>query len=147
MAAVIPAAIQAVGAIFTGNSQAAQYDAQKDTAMVNARLARQQASAAEDAQRRRMALQLGEARASAATSGFDPSSGSIVKLQEKSAGEMELDALTTRYEGTLKAISFDNEARRYKAARSAARTSGYLSAAASLAGPANSYANATKIGG
>ena len=140
----IAAGVAATGAIYQGNASAAELEAQADTAKINARLTRQKTDAAEEAQRRRMALARGEQRAAAAESGFDPSSGSLAELQVKSAGEMELDALTARYEGTLKSISFENEAKQLRASASGARTGGYLTAAATLlsagmSGGAESY--------
>ena len=135
-APIVAAGVAAVSAIYQGNSQAAELESQADTAKVNARITRQKTDAAEEAQRRRMALERGNQRAAAAESGFDPSSGSLADLQVKSAGEMELDALTQRYEGTLKSISFENEAKQLRASASSARTTGYLTAAATLIGAA-----------
>jgi hypothetical protein len=57
--------------------------------------------------RARSAQQLGEQRAAAAQSGFDPNSGTLATLQEQSAGNAELDALTERYKGELNAWQQD----------------------------------------
>lgn len=83
--------------------QASQYDQQ-------ANVARMQSSANEDTLRRRMSANLGEMRATAAESGFDPSAGSLRDIQVRSAGEMELDVLTERYKRELQAIGLQNEA-------------------------------------
>lgn len=72
----------------------------------------QVADAKEESIRRSTSQALGEQRAAAAQSGFDPSSGSIVKLQQQSAGEAELDALTARYEGQLNAWKMDESIQR-----------------------------------
>jgi hypothetical protein len=70
------------------------------------------ASANEDRIRRANARRLGEQRAAAAQSGFDPNSGSIAQLQGESAGEGELDALTERYKGDLNAWRMDEQTSR-----------------------------------
>jgi hypothetical protein len=148
------AVVSAVGTVYSSNAQAAEMESQANTADANAKLERQKTNAAEEAQRRRMALIRGKERAAAAESGFDPNSGSLALLQIKSAGEMELDALTKRYEGTLKSITYENEASQLRAEAKGTRRSGYVSAAATIIGGAygGSYGSAamgaaTKIGG
>lgn len=130
-------AMQAVGSIFSGNAEAAQYSAAAKNADINARTAYQQAGAREEMQRRENAQRLGDQRAIVAQSGFDPSTGSILTLQGNSAANAELEALTTRYEGQLQALSFTNQAANYRASASSARTTGYLNAAGALLGGAS----------
>lgn len=125
-------AVSAVSSIAQGQAAGAQANAAAANAADNARTARLQANAQEEIQRRQNALRMGEIRASAAESGFDPSSGSLLALQTKSAAEMELDALTTRYEGELQSISFQNQAASYRAEGKAARRTGYLNAFGTL---------------
>ena len=84
-------------------AQARQYDDQ-------AAVSRQQSSANEDTMRRKTALQMGDLRGAAAESGFDPSSGSLLDMQARSAGELELDVLTERYKRELQSIGYSNEA-------------------------------------
>jgi hypothetical protein len=140
------AVVSAVATVYSSNAQSAELESQANTADANAKLERQKTNAAEEAQRRRMALLRGKERAAAAESGFDPSSGSLALMQIKSAGEMELDALTKRYEGTLKSMSYENEAASLKAQASSSRRSGYVSAAATLIGGAgSSYFSGTKV--
>lgn len=75
-------------------------------------------AANEDRIRRANAIALGRQRAAAAQSGFDPSSGSMAKLQSQSAGQAELEALTERYKGDLNAWQQDEirnkEAEKFK---------------------------------
>lgn len=73
------------------------------------------ADANEERIRARGAQTLGEQRAAAAQSGFDPNGGSLVTLQEQSAGNVELDALTERYKGQLNAWQQDLTIERGKA--------------------------------
>lgn len=118
------AAVAAVS-YMKAQSGAHGYGVQKDQAKANARYSRQQGAAAEDTQRRQNALKLGEQRAAAAQSGFDSSSGSMATLQGQSAGELELDALTTRYNALMKTIGYENQAAVFKVNESQARTSAY----------------------
>jgi hypothetical protein len=87
------AAVKVASVISQANGQAASAGAAKDQARVNSRTALEQGNAPEEIQRRQNALKLGEQRAAAAESGFDPSSGSLATLQSQSAGELELDSL------------------------------------------------------
>lgn len=145
--AAVSTAVGALGAIYQGNAAAAQANAQAANAEQNARNVRLQANAEEETTRRRNALQMGNVRATAIESGFDPNSGSLASLQIKNAQEMELDALTNRYNANLQAISLDNEAATRRSQAKAARTSGYLNAFGTLAQGAASYSSALKIGG
>lgn len=139
-------AVGVVGQIYQGYAQAAQYKSAANLAETNARLTRQQTNAAEEAQRRQNALRMGEVRASAAESGFDPSAGSLLNLQTKTAAELELDALTNRYRGELEAIGLQNEAKQLRANARAARTSGFLNAAGTVFSSTMRYGGATRIG-
>lgn len=130
---MIPYAVAAVAQSAMGEMQGSAANVQGDIAFGNAQATRQQGSAREDMQRRQNAMRMGDLRARSAESGFDPSSGSLATLQTKSAAEMELDALTTRYESDLRALSFENEGRAQRYNARVARRSGYLSAAATLA--------------
>jgi hypothetical protein len=150
----LPFAVQAVGQVFAGNSQAAAAEGQANIADQNARTARLQANAREESLRRKSSLQLGEQRAAAAQSGFDSSTGSFAQLQGESASNAELDALTTRYEGQLQSLSFQNEAAGLRSNASTARKQGYLNAFGSLTqgstkyggGPSFNYNNVPGIG-
>lgn len=131
--------MQLIPAIFAGNAEAAALEGQANVARMNARIASQQGGAREDQQRRENALRLGEQRAAMAQSGFDPSSGSALTLQGQSAANAELDALTTRYESQLQALSFNTQAANLKRQAKSARTTGYLNAAGELLKAGASY--------
>ena len=137
--------IQALGAIYEGNTAAAQSTAAANWAAANAHNTRLQTDAREEMQRRRNAMLLGELRASSAQTGFDPSSGTLAGLQSHSAAQLELDALTERYNGELQAISLDNEAATYRNRASAQRKTGYLTAAGSVLNAAVNYYGAPKL--
>lgn len=134
MAAVvpfIPMALNVVSTIAGGAQKAGKYDDLRRQAEENASITRRQYDAAEETQRRRMAVELGNQRAAAAESGFTMG-GSMGVLLAKNAGEMELDVLTQRYEGMLKALSFDREAAKYEASAKSARRGALFSSASSL---------------
>lgn len=141
----VGATVSAVSAISQGQAQAASAKAQARQAEMNARITRQQASVREDVQRSQMRQELGNQRAAAAQSGFDPNTGSLLELQGDNAGAMEFDALSTRYEGALQALNFDNQARVYRAEASNAKRQGYLNAAGSLFGLLGKYGGGGRI--
>jgi len=91
-------------------------------------------------------MQLGTLRANAAQTGFDPSGPSLAGLQSRTAAQLELDALTGRYDGELQAISFDNEATSLRNRAKAQKRTGYMTAAGSLFNSAGNYFGAPRIG-
>lgn len=80
--------------------QAADYNAEIQAQ--NARVARQQAGAREEAQRRQARQVLGEQRAALSQAGIGLG-GSAADVYGQSAANAELDALNIRYEGELDA--------------------------------------------
>lgn len=142
----VGATVGAVGALSQGQAASASAKAQARQAEANARITRQQASVKEDAQRLQMRQELGSQRASAVQSGFDPNTGSLLELQGDNAGAMEFDVLSTRYEGALQALNFDNQAKMHRAEASNAKRQGYLNAAGSLFGSLGKYGGGGRIG-
>jgi hypothetical protein len=141
-------AISAAGAVYQAEQQSKAMNAQAKQSELNAITARQQGNAAEEAQRRKNAQLMGMQRAAAAESGFDPNTGSLATLQIKSAGETELDALTARYQGTIQGMGLDQQATSLRSQARNTRTSGYLSAAGTLAQAGGSYyGGATRLNG
>jgi hypothetical protein len=143
----VAAAVAAIGQMTQGEGQGRAMNIQGDLAQANATNTRATTYANEDTQRRQNTMRMGEVRASAAQSGFDASTGSLATLQTKSAGELELDALTNRYKGQLQAMSFDNEAASLRYGAKAARRQGYLNAAGVLTASAGQAFGAPRIGG
>lgn len=157
MAAVIPflatygtliaGGVAAGSAIYQGAQQkeAADYQAKVDD--INATKALQEGSAAEAAVRRRNALAMGEVRAAASDTGFSPGKGSLLNLQTKTAGELELDALNARYRGQMEAVGYQTNAGIARQSGRNARTSGFLNAAGYLAQTGSRYDRGTRIAG
>jgi hypothetical protein len=133
-------ALSAATAGASAYSQSQQAEAEADLDEANAKAAAQQASAAEDLQRRRGRQILARQRASIAESGIG-FGGSSERLQQDSAVQAELDALTVRYEGRMRSLGFGNDARYARSRASNARAGGYLSVAGELlGGAADAYA-------
>lgn len=131
-------AMQAIGAIQQGNS--AQAAANYNAAILdqNATVERQQAGAREDAKRREARMILGSQRAAFAQSGGGMG-GSAADVMQESAINAELDALTLRYEGDLRARGMNAEAAGERFAGAQAQRQGYFSAAGSILGGAARY--------
>ena len=140
------AAMTAMGKIYEGNAAAAQSQAAANNAAQNANAVRLAGNAREEAQRRANAMHLGELRANSAQTGFDPSGGSLASLQSRSAAQLELDALTTRYDTELQSISLDNEAQSYRNQAKAQRRSGALGAVGSAISSVGSYFGGNAMG-
>lgn len=132
----IPAALAAVGSIYQGQVAGEEARAAATNASNTADLARRQAAIREERIRQANALRLGEQRASAAQSGFDPNTGSLLLLQGDSASEAEYEALNARYEGVLQSLSLENEASMHRARGKSARRTGYLNASGVVLGAA-----------
>jgi len=92
--------MQMAGGLFDSAAETADARASKAQGYVVA-------NANEERIRQRSSQELGAQRAAAAESGFDPNSGSLAALQQQSAGNAELDALTERYKGQLNAWQQD----------------------------------------
>lgn len=159
---VVAAATQAVGALASGNSKAAQYDAQAQAAAWNASMQREQASvvaqqtsAREDLQRKQARQVLGRQIAAGAESGVNTTSGSAADVFRSSLYDAEMDALNIRYEGELNRVGLltqanlsDWEGQVAKANSKSAVRSGYLNAASSLASAAaGAYAPKAPVAG
>lgn len=144
----IAAAASGVKAI--GQLQAA--DAQSQAARYNAKLANQQAEverqqtlAREEAQRRQAAQILGQQRAAFAQSGGGMG-GSAADVMQQSTALAELDALTIRYEGDLRARGFDTQAEQERFAARTAKKQGYYQAAGTILGGTADYMTLKKQG-
>ncbi|MCP1404424.1 virion core protein, T7 gp14 family [Achromobacter insolitus] len=151
--AAVSGGVGAIGSVMQGSSAAAGYNQQAEAAERNAGIAENQARQAYDAglqnelgQRRSASQQQADIRASVAESGLDPSSGSALMLQQQSAENLEMDALTTRYQTLLQGNSYEQQAAmdRYqaKALRASgrdARASGRFGAATSILTSAAGY--------
>jgi hypothetical protein len=139
-------AVAAASAIASAQAASADSKAQAEQARLNAEAVRQQNAMREDFVRQQSGAALGEQRASAAQSGFDPSSGSLLKLQSDSAKAAELDALSARYEGELMAVSLENEANMLGWRSKKTKQQGYVNASAILLdGAAKGYGRGNSV--
>ncbi len=131
-------AMSAIGAISQANSAkgAAEYNAA--IMEQNAATERQQAGQREDAQRREARMVMGEQRAAYSQAGVGLA-GSAADVMQQSAATAELDALTLRYEGDLRARGLMAQAVGERAAGRSARNAGYLSAAGTVLGGVGGY--------
>lgn len=150
-ASVATAAVGAYSAIQAGKGQEAQYKSAQQAADYNAEMqrqnaavARQQAGAREEAQRRQARQVLGEQRAALSQAGIGLS-GSAADVYGQSAANAELDALNIRYEGELDArgllaqsqlTSYEGQVSGMNA--KSAKRAGYVNAASSLLSGATS---------
>lgn len=139
------AAVQAIGAIQAGQAAKEEANARAQANIYNAKvkdmqagIARQQANAREDQQRRKARQMLGSQRAAISESGVG-FMGSALDIAEESATRAELDALTIRYEGDLESrgLLADAEQERYESkvnvmAGKNAMKGAYLSATGAL---------------
>lgn len=132
-------AMNAIGAIHSGNSEAAAGEYNAQMAERNAALSRQQAAIEEQRTRTLAAKQIGNMRAGYGASGV-AMDGSAIDVLSESAANAELDALTVRHGGEMRAQGFQNEALldRYRAKNS--KLGGYLGA---LGAGLSSYASYT----
>lgn len=152
-ASIASMAVAAYSAYQGGKTQEAGYKAQAQADEYNATIqsqnasvARQQAGAREEAQRRQARQVLGEQRAALAQAGIGLS-GSAADVYGQSAANAELDALNIRYEGELESrgLLAQSQLSRYEGKvsgmnASSARRAGNLSAASALlAGGTKAY--------
>lgn len=130
MAQWVGVALSAFGAV--DGAYGSKNAAEQNAAMAEAqgRSAKETAVADEETLRRRNKQFMGTVRASAAESGFDASSGSLAELQARTAGELELDALTLRYKGDLQRVGLQYEGDLYRGAAATAGRQGLVNASA-----------------
>lgn len=150
--AVASAAIAAYGSISSAQAQSASYKSQQKAAQYNAQAEQQNSAAAqaaasanEMAMRRTNDQRMGEIRAAVAqgTGGFSGSAGELV---DQDAANAELDALNTRYRGTLEAHGMLSQSNldQFQGSvagmnASSSMRAGYIGAAASALGASSNY--------
>jgi hypothetical protein len=156
---LISTAVSAIGAISQANAasqnarsqqQAAEFNAAQANA--NAHNALQVADANEEAQRRKNAYILGEKRAGLIQAGIG-TDGTASDVIAASGTNAELDALNIRYEGSLRAKAYQQQAAQDlfqgQAAgenASAATTAGWLGAGGAVLSGAGSYGKTVQDG-
>jgi hypothetical protein len=138
---IAAAATKAVGAIQQGNAAKAAGDYNAAMLEQGATAERQQTSAREDAKRREARMVMGAQRAAFAQSGGGLG-GSAADVMQQSSINAELDALTLRYEGDLRARGMQAEATSERFAGKQAQRQGYFAAAGSILGGSGEYMGA-----
>jgi hypothetical protein len=146
MAAALPAlmiagtALGAVGAIRSGQANAAAADYNAGIARQNAQIAQAQGEAASEAQQRDTAQKMGAALAAYGASGVQTGTGSPEDVLVSSARLATLNNLTLRYNYQLKGMGYQNEAALDESESDAASTNGFLSGFGQLlSGGAKAY--------
>lgn len=129
---------QVFSSIMQGQQQAAMHNYNASILNQNARIERQQADAREEAKRRETAMILGTQRAAFAQAGAGLD-GSAADVMKQSATNAELDALTLRYEGDLRARGLKEQAKQEKYAAKTAITQSYFNTAGSILSGIGSY--------
>ncbi len=131
-------AVQALGAIQQGNAAKKAADYNAGQLEQGAALERQQANEREEAQRRQARQVLGSQRAAFAQSGGGMG-GSAADVMAQSATNAELDALTLRYEGDLKARGMEAQASSERYAGAVAKRNSRMQAVGSILSGAAMY--------
>jgi hypothetical protein len=135
------AAVSAVQAIQAGRAAKKQSEFNAAVADRNAGLARDQAAADADAQRRHSQRVLGGIRAGYGASGITME-GSPLDVLEFSAANAELDRQNILYKGELRAMGYDDTAMLDRMRGDAAQSAGYEKAgSAILMGAGKIYGN------
>ena len=144
-----------IGQMQQANSQAANYRAQQQMSERNATIMEQnagiersQANQREESQRREARMILGSQRAALSQSGIG-AGGSAADIMAQSASDAELDSLTLRYEGDMRArgLMVEAEGERYQGRvagmnASAAKQAGQMAAIGTILGGAGKYMGA-----
>lgn len=128
-ALIAATASKAVGSIMQGEAQAGSAKFNARVAQQNAVIAQQQGAAAEAAQQRDAARQIGTMLANYGSSGVQVDAGSPLDVLADAARMAELDRLTIQYNTRLKAAGYETEAQLQRSQASAARTSALFNAA------------------
>lgn len=139
-------AISAIGSINQGkaDAMAGEYNAQ--TAEQNAKYSLTQSAENERRQRIVSKKFLGDIRSTYGASGIT-ADASALDILEESAANAELDALTTRHEGQVKAAGYMSDARFSRISGENAKRSAYLKAAGYVASGIEKGASKIATGG
>lgn len=146
VAAIGGTALEAGGQIYAGNAAGAAADYNAQVARQKAEQTRQAAAEEERRARIQGRKAIGRQRAAFGASGI-ALGGSALDVLSETASNAELDALTIRHGGAVKAQGFENEATLDEFKGSVARTQGYLGASATILKSVGSAASSAGAGG
>jgi hypothetical protein len=126
--------LSAFGSLYQGKAEAAAQEFNARVSENNAEMARVQAAEEERRVRVGGAKAIGDMRANYGASGIVTSESSALDVLEESAMNVELDALTVRYQGHAQALAMKNEAFLARRAGKQANLMGKVGAASALLG-------------
>lgn len=136
--------VKAVSQVKAGKAQAAADNYNAELAERDAVISRQNAAFEEQRFRRMSRKRLGEMTAGFGASGFTIGGSALVAIADSAAQE-ELDALTIRYQGELKAVGYGESAALDRSRAKDAKRAGYFGAGSELLlGAANYYDKLTR---
>lgn len=144
VASAAAAGVSALSALRQGQAARATANYNATVLEQNAQVERQQANAREEQLRRQTAQILGQQRGAFAQAGGGMG-GSALDVATQSGRDAELDALTLRYEGGLRARGLESEAGMERfSGRQASAQSGYSAAGTILGGVGNYMSGSSK---
>jgi hypothetical protein len=128
----VSAVAGAVSAMDAADAQKQALDYNADVMDAQAQSEREAAAFAETQQREQAAKLRARQRVAYASSGIDLSEGTPLEVLGQQAGEMEMDALTIRYNGEIKAKQSESQAAIYRMQGAQAQRAGFANAGSSL---------------
>lgn len=132
IASAAASAVQAVGAIQSGQAQSKQAAYQAQVYQQQAAREREVAASQEEDYRRQQSRLMAARRAALGASGIEASTGSPLLVSQDFAGEAELQALRIRNAGDVSATRLEQQAGLTRAEGASARTAGFMRAGSSL---------------
>ena len=129
---VISTVVSAMSAMNAADAQKQALDYNADVMDAQAQSEREAAAFSETQQREQAAKLRARQRVAYASSGIDLSEGTPLEVLGQQAGEMEMDALTIRYNGEVKAKQSESQAAIYRMQGVQAQRAGFANAGSSL---------------
>ncbi|MGX8883192.1 hypothetical protein ACWWD9_08255 [Methylovorus sp. SPW-M1] len=124
--------LSVLGALHTGNQQAAQASYQADQARADAQAEKGAAQVQAEKIRKAGRQQMAQARTSLAASGVDVNDGTSTIINQSIAANVEEDALTAILNGSNRANRLNAQADAYDISASNAKTASYIDATSSV---------------
>ena len=142
---LLGAGLQGAGLLYSGSAEKAAADEEAAIMRRNAVAIRQQTVQNEEALRRKQASFLAEQRAAMVQSGFDSDTGTNRDIAYQSETLAELDAMTMRYEGEMRALGIQTAAGQREAEGKASRTASFIGAGGALLSGYGDYAKSSGV--
>ena len=142
---LLGAGLQGAGLLYSGSAEEAAADQEAAIMRRNSVAIRQQTVQTEEALRRKQASFLAEQRAAMTQSGFDSDSGTNRDIAYQSETLAELDAMTLRYEGEMRALGIQTAAGQRESEGKAARTASIIGAGGALLSGYGDYSKSAGV--